>query len=149
MQNTPLWQYQNEPYLTHQKSNGVAFLYVITNLENNMRYVGKKQLYSTRSLPPLKGFKRRRIIVKESDWLTYWSSSESLKSDIRRLGHHQFKREILMFFMNKQECNFAELVYSIKHNVLEDGWYNKNIERRYYPASTEYSRACRKAVRQL
>ena len=49
-----------------------GFVYKITNTENNKFYIGKKIFQNTRKLPPLKGQKRKRTVIKESNWKTYW-----------------------------------------------------------------------------
>ena len=41
---------------------------MITNKDTNEFYIGKKSLYSHRTLPPLKGYKRKRKVIKESKW---------------------------------------------------------------------------------
>ena len=38
-----------------------GFIYMITNLVNDRKYIGKKQMVSKRTRPPLKGKKRKRI----------------------------------------------------------------------------------------
>ena len=39
----------------------VGFVYCITDLTNNKKYIGKKTFWSTRRLKPLKGKKRKRV----------------------------------------------------------------------------------------
>ena len=49
-----------------------GFVYVITNLINNKKYIGKKLARFKVTKPPLKGRKNKRRSTKESDWKTYW-----------------------------------------------------------------------------
>ena len=49
----------------------VGFVYLITNLTNNRKYIGKKLARFKTSKPPLKGRKNRRRGTKESDWREY------------------------------------------------------------------------------
>jgi len=51
-----------------------GFVYVVTHVISGKKYIGKKALFHNRTLPPLKGKKRRRKVVKESDWKTYFGS---------------------------------------------------------------------------
>ena len=53
-----------------------AFVYLITNNLTGEKYIGKKNLFSKRTLPPLKGKKRKRIVIKEMKWREYQSSSD-------------------------------------------------------------------------
>lgn len=117
-----------------------GFVYVITNKVNGRKYVGKKVLWSKRTLPPLKGKTRKRIVIKPSDWMKYWGSCKPLLADIEKYGIENFEREIIGLYPDKREANYAELRYQIMYNVLdavddngERIWYNENIDRIYYP----------------
>ena len=57
----------------------IKFIYMITNKDTNEFYIGKKSLYSHRTLPPLKGYKRKRKVIKESKWRDYCSSNKSVQ----------------------------------------------------------------------
>ena len=59
-----------------------GFVYKITNLTNNRKYIGKKQCLTLKKRPPLKGKKNRRISEIETDWKSYTSSSKELNEDI-------------------------------------------------------------------
>ena len=67
-----------------------AFVYLITNTTNNRKYIGKKLAKRKVTRPPLKGKKNKRRSTKESDWRTYWGSSEHLKNDVNELGEDKF-----------------------------------------------------------
>ena len=49
-----------------------AFVYLITNLIDHKKYVGKKLAKFKTTKNPLKGRKNKRRGTKESDWRTYW-----------------------------------------------------------------------------
>jgi hypothetical protein len=55
-----------------------AFVYLITNITDNRKYVGKKLAKFKTTKPPLKGRKNKRRGTKESDWRDYWGSSDNL-----------------------------------------------------------------------
>lgn len=119
----------------------IGFVYVIKNLISGRRYVGKKMFWQKRTLPPLKGKKRKRVKYVHSNWQKYTGSCDELNADIESLGLDNFSREIISIHANKTELNYAELQYQILHNVLdakdEAGnriWYNANVERIFYPS---------------
>lgn len=106
----------------------IGFVYLITNKKNGRKYVGKKFLWRTLKLPPLKGTKRKRKVVKESDWKKYWGSSNDLKADIEKIGHDNFTREILHFCTSKTELSYMELKEQVDRGVLlTDMYYNDFI----------------------
>ena len=88
-----------------------GFVYIITNLSNDMKYIGKKQIVKKTKRPPLKGKKRKRIIVGESDWKTYTGSSDRLNADIEKLGKNKFKFEIIRSCGTKSELAYMETFY--------------------------------------
>ena len=102
-----------------------GFIYLITNLTNDKKYIGKKQCISKFKRKPLKGKKNKRIEYKESDWKTYTSSSESLNEDIIKLGIESFKFEILKLCNSKWELAYEEAKEQINREVLlKTDYYN-------------------------
>jgi hypothetical protein len=108
-----------------------GFVYRITNLVNNKKYIGKKQFWSNQKRPPLKGKTRSRRVVKESDWKTYYGSSNELKEDLKKYGKENFKREILMLTTCKWESAYMELMFQLQENaILREDYYNGIINIR-------------------
>lgn len=105
-----------------------SFVYCITNLVSSKRYFGKKRLHFSRK-KKIKGRVNRKIVVKESDWKTYWGSSEELLSEIERLGSSNFRREILRCCKSLSEASYYELKYQMEHDVLlyPDKFYNAYV----------------------
>ena len=64
-----------------------AFVYLITNNTNGMKYVGKKLAKFKVTKQPLKGKKNKRRSTKESDWQEYWGSSDRLKADVEPVSY--------------------------------------------------------------
>lgn len=135
-----IWVYEDKPFNIIPE-DAYAFVYEITNTSTGMKYIGKKFFYSKRTLPPLKGKKRKRHITKESDWKTYTSSSKPLNADIDLYGMDVFEFKIISLHPNKTEANYHELRTQIMYDVLDkvnsDGdriYYNLNIDRIYYPS---------------
>ena len=75
------WTYQNKD-VDELPDDCEAFVYLITNTTNNRKYVGKKLAKRKVTRHPLKGRKNKRRSTKESDWRTYWGSSEHLVNDV-------------------------------------------------------------------
>ena len=114
-------------------SDCVGFVYLITNLTNGRKYIGKKLARFKTSKPPLKGRKNRRRGSKESDWREYYGSNDELNEDIKKLGTENFKREILFYCYSKAECSYIEAREQFRHQVLEkEEYYNGHIQVRVH-----------------
>jgi hypothetical protein len=108
-----------------------GFVYLITNLKDNRKYVGKKLAKFKTTKPPLKGKKNKRRGHKESDWREYWGSSDRLNEDVKNLGQKNFTREILYFCKSRGEMSYLEAREQFERRVLEtDEYYNGIINVR-------------------
>lgn len=132
------WIYKNVP-INFDVSSYFGFTYRITNLINDRQYIGRKYLWS---------FRRSRITGRRkkqpSNWKTYYGSCDELKNDIKALGKHLFKREILEFHTTKAMTNYEEtrllFVYDVLCAKMPNGqfrFYNANILGRYYRGHIE------------
>ena len=111
--------------------NCEAFVYLITNNTNDKKYVGKKLAKFKTTKPPLKGKKNKRRGYKESDWKTYWGSSDNLKEDVDALGEDKFTREILHFCSSRGISSYLEAKEQFDREVLlTDDYYNGIINVR-------------------
>ena len=79
------WTYQGKE-VTEIPEGIEGFVYLITNITTQQKYVGKKLARFKTTKPPLKGKKNKRRGYKESDWKTYWGSSDRLNADVQTLG---------------------------------------------------------------
>lgn len=114
------WIYQGE--IVEDIGNYIGFVYIITNLRTDKKYIGKKNFYFLKS-KQVKGKKKRTKV--ESDWKDYFGSNEELKQHVNILGGDQFKREILRFCQSKGEMSYFEAKHQFEYGVLEsDKWYN-------------------------
>ena len=128
------WTFLERPFTSDDVDDFYGFVYLITNLTNQRLYIGRKVFWFHRKPP---GKKRR--VKKESDWKVYYGSSDELKADVKLLGTHMFRREILSLHKTKGKTNFAETEALFKNNVLTESmpdgtpkYYNSNIMNRYY-----------------
>ena len=105
-----------------QIGDNYGFVYIITNLSNNKKYIGKKFFYSSKT-KQVKG-KKKKIKVS-SDWKDYYGSNNELKNDIELLGKELFKREIIHLCKSKGDCGYLEAKEQFVRHVLEtDDYYN-------------------------
>jgi len=127
------WYYNGEPFLSQYIENNFGFVYRITNLQTNRKYLGRKYFWSFRKP---KGKSRR--VKSESDWKKYYGSSDELNQERKELGNFAFKREIISLHETKGWVNFEETRQLFVHNVLSESladgtpaYYNSNILGRY------------------
>ena len=119
------WIYNKKDFTEDMIGDSVGFVYLITNLTNNKKYIGKK-LFNFRRTKTIRGKKKKLSIA--SDWLTYYGSSDILKEEVSKLGEANFKREILHLCSSKGMCNYLEAKEQFLNNVLEsDEYYNSWI----------------------
>jgi len=122
-----MWYYQGKAYEPNEDElkKWVGFVYVITDKSNSKMYVGKKQFWSKKTLPPLKGKTRKRRSIVESDWMKYYGSSELVKQRLIEHGEVGFRRDILHFGKSKGELGYLEAKEQFDRNVLlDDNYYN-------------------------
>ena len=124
------WTYQGK-IIKELPQDCEAFVYLITNLTDNKKYVGKKLAKFKTTKNPLKGRKNKRRGTKESDWRTYWGSNAHLVDDVLRLGEHRFTREILHYCPSRGVASYLEAQEQFERKVLEtDDYYNGIINVR-------------------
>ncbi len=136
------WRYQNKTMTTLQDfpEGTLGFVYKV-EFSNGMKYVGKKVLTWNKTLPPLKGFKRKRKVVKESDWKKYFGSikAEELKPGVKDGSITVTDRKILYLCNTKSELTYYELKVQFASDcILRDNYYNANILGRIYSKNTEW-----------
>jgi hypothetical protein len=124
------WTYNN--ILVDELPEGCeGFVYLITNLTNDKKYIGKKLARFKKTKPPLKGKKNKRRSTVESDWRDYWGSSDRLNEDVALLGPSNFTREILYYCTSRSELSYLEAREQFDRKVLEtDEYYNGIINVR-------------------
>jgi len=123
-----MWYYKGKEFTSDDIGSHIGFVYIITDLSNGKKYVGKKKFQSKTRRPPLKGKTRKRTVIKESDWMDYYGSSEEVKSLVEELGRNNFKREILHLCNTLGEMSYLEAKEQFDREVLlDDDYYNAFI----------------------
>lgn len=133
------WLYNGKP-VEEIDDKYIGFVYLIENLITGKKYIGKKltkfSKTSTKTVVLKNGTKKKKKVRSkvDSDWKTYWSSSEEVKKDVKELGEENFKREILHFCLTKGTATYYEAKLQFQHEVLEypDLWYNGQIQCRIH-----------------
>jgi hypothetical protein len=130
------WIYRGSPFTSDDIGEYHSFVYSITDKDTGKFYVGKKQFTSTRRLPPLSGQKRKRTVIKESDWQSYFGSNTALKELVAAHGPDRFRREILHLCESKGEASFLEAREQFAHDVLRrsdsfNDWIAVKVHRKH------------------
>ena len=128
------WYFKGTPFLSESINNNFGFVYLITNLQNGRKYIGRKYFWSFRTP---KG--KSRKVKSESDWKKYYGSCPELKEDIEKFGRENFSRIILSLHKTKGKTNYEETRQLFVNNVLTESldiggpaFYNSNILSRYF-----------------
>lgn len=123
-----MWLYNENEFGIKDIGDDVAFVYLITNLLTNKKYIGKKNFYFQKTRQ-VKGKKKRYKEI--SDWLSYYGSNEELKNDVLQYGEGAFKREILRLCKTKGEASYFEAKFQFETDcILSEQYYNSWISCR-------------------
>ena len=131
-----MWLYKDKEInsIEDMPADTFGFVYLVTHTPSGKKYLGKKQLISNRTLPPLKGSKRKRKIQKESDWKTYYGSQTEVKQLVKESKDKlEFVREIIIFTSTKKQLTYFETKLQFVNEVLEnDEYLNSNILGKFF-----------------
>jgi len=129
------WTFNSNIIDSEVLENYLGFVYIITNLTNNKKYIGKKLLKRTKTRQ-VKGKKKRSLV--ESDWKDYYGSNKDLLLDLGVITAPNFKREILRLCKTKGECTYYKAKAQIDADVLNrddyyNGWIIEKVSRSHLP----------------
>mgnify|MGYP003683055225 FL=1 len=131
-----MWLYKDKEInsIEDMPTDTFGFVYLVTHTPSGKKYLGKKQLISNRTLPPLKGQKKKRKIQKESDWKTYYGSQSEVKQLVKESKDKlEFVREIIIFTSTKKQLTYFETKLQFVNEVLEnDEYLNSNILGKFF-----------------
>ena len=121
-----MWLYNGKEIGDDEINGYASFVYIITNLENNKRYIGKK-IFKSIQRKKVKGKTRKKKVEKESDWKSYYGSNLMLIADLNLLGPDKFRREIVKLCKTRGTASYWEAKLQMQHEVLEkpDEYYNE------------------------
>jgi len=125
------WIWDGQEFTDEDIGNSEGFVYCITDRETGKKYIGRKYFSNKRKIK--KTDKRRT--TTDSDWKTYYGSSDDLLILCRDKGRNNFLREILSLHKTRGDTNIAEVKEQFARNVLEDPNYlNANINGKWRAA---------------
>ena len=148
-----MWLFKNKVIssIDEMPQDTYGFIYLVTHIPTNRKYIGKKVLYfernvklSKRELNELKAERKakgiggrvplKKKVIKESDWKTYFGSQQEIKELVKSEKESDFKREILKFVGNKKHLTYFECKYLFINEVLENNqeYINDNILAKFY-----------------
>ena len=117
-----MWFYLNEEkeFDPSEHEGIVGFVYLIENLDNGKKYIGKKLL--TKSVRYQKNKKKKTKRV-ESDWKEYTGSNEQLNADVANGA--KLKKKILYLCRSKGWMSYFETKEILNRNaIIDETYYN-------------------------
>ena len=141
------WIYKNNSIedITQFPDNTFGFVYMTTHKPSGKSYIGKKVLFHNqkkklgkKELAALTGIVGRRpsykLVVKESDWKTYYGSQTDIKQLLTEGKKDEFERTILKMCPDKKLMTYFEVKYQMLYQVLEkpDEFFNDNILGKFF-----------------
>ena len=148
-----MWLFKNKVIssIDEMPQDTYGFIYLVTHIPTDRKYIGKKVLYfernvklGKRELNELKAQRKakgiggrvpsKKKVIKESDWKTYYGSQQEIKELVKLEKESNFKREILKFVSNKKHLTYFECKYLFINEVLENNqeYINDNILAKFY-----------------
>ena len=122
-----MWYY-NEDVFDETPESYQGFVYEIVELDTGRKYIGKKNFWKPKTLPITKTRRRRVRTRTESDWKSYFGSSEKVNSLVESKGNEGFRKVILRLCKTKGEMSYFETKLQFDNDVLfNDNYYNEFI----------------------
>jgi len=132
------WQYKGEDFNPEFPVEAEGFIYRILFEDGDgeiFTYYGKKSFWKTKTLPPLKGYKRKRKSLVESDWRTYVGSCNDTK------GYIPIEKEILRLTNDKYGTTYWENYCLFIEDALFDSKnLNQQIGGKFYKGNIDIRR---------
>ncbi len=141
-----MWLYKEKVInsLEDMPQDTFGFIYIVTHKPSGVSYIGKKVLYynvkkklTKKELAEQTGPGRKsstKVVVKESDWKTYYGSAKPILELIKGGKQEEFTREILQLVPNKKLLTYYECKFLFKYGVLEHPleYFNDNILGKFF-----------------
>ena len=118
------WLFKGTEYT--EPGDHESFVYLLEIGE--YKYIGVKSFYSMRK--PRKGGRR---VKSQSNWKSYYSSSNIVKELVKEVGKDNVRRTILSLHKTRGDANYYEVKLQFELNVLEDPTYlNETINGKWH-----------------
>ena len=133
------WYYNDEVFDPDEDflKSYVGFVYCLTNLTENKKYIGKKLFWASKILPVTKTRLRRKRVKVESNWKNYYGSSQAVTHLVE--GGIHFRRDIIHLCKTKGECSYYEAKEQFAQDVLlRDDFYNDFIGCKIHSKHLKY-----------
>jgi F0F1-type ATP synthase gamma subunit len=149
-----MWLYKNKEIssIDDIPTDMEGFVYKIIHTPTNQFYIGKKSLWSKRNVKIGKreteqlkeerkknnetnwwSVPKKKKVIKESDWIDYYSSNDWIKKQVKKGKKDEFIREIIEFYTDKKKLTYYELYWQFHYNVLADEKsLNSNLIGKFY-----------------
>ena len=121
-----MWLFDGIEFTEEMISDNVGFVYIIINMTNDKKYIGKKLFTKSKTYQKNKKKKKTRV---SSDWITYTGSNDDLNEDIR--NGHEIKKYIIHLCKSKGWMSYMETKeILVRDCLLSDKYYNTWISAR-------------------
>ena len=134
-----MWLYKGEVIesIEQMPENTFGFVYEVTYIPTNEKYLGKKALETLRLERQEKGLRGKtplkQKIITESDWITYLGSHNRIKQLVKEGKDDKFFKNILEFAFDKKHLTYLETKHQFNNSVLENTEYiNDNILGKFF-----------------
>lgn len=149
----PIWTYDGKliTEISDMPEGTYGFIYEVTHLKTQQKYIGKKVLFfernkrlGKRALEALrlerksKGIGGRtplkQKIITESDWLSYFGSHLKIKQLLKDDGPLAFSKKIIQYVPNKKQLTYFECKHLFINEALDsrNNYINDNILGKFY-----------------
>jgi len=126
-----MWLYNGKEFTSDMKDDYVGFVYLIENLDNGMKYIGKKLFTSSKTYQRNKKKKRMRV---ESNWNEYTGSNELLNEHVSNGANLQ--KTILYLCKSKGWMSYFETLEILQRRAIQsdefyNAWVSCKIQRKH------------------
>lgn len=126
-----MWLYNGKEFTSDMKDDYVGFVYLIENLDNGMKYIGKKLFTSSKTYQRNKKKKRMRV---ESNWNEYTGSNELLNEHVSNGAN--IRKTILYLCKSKGWMSYFETLEILQRQAIQsdefyNAWVSCKIQRKH------------------
>ena len=126
-----MWLYNGKEFTSDMKDDYVGFVYLIENLDNGMKYIGKKLFTSSKTYQRNKKKKRMRV---ESNWNEYTGSNDLLNEHVSNGANLQ--KTILYLCKSKGWMSYFETLEILQRQAIQsdefyNAWVSCKIQRKH------------------